>query len=154
MMLGLLLARGGIQVLVLEKHADFLRDFRGDTVHPSTREVPIGGVGFTLAIQDAVAAANLLAPELRTRRAPRSSVLARVQLRRTLPTRVIQAVRVQIQNRLIAPLLHARDIPGSELPRLVRAALRVPAIRAIPARLFGVGVLREHVSPSLRAAPG
>ncbi|MEO8818910.1 MAG: FAD-dependent monooxygenase, partial [Paralcaligenes sp.] len=39
MMLGLLLARAGVDVLVLEKHADFLRDFRGDTVHPSTLEV-------------------------------------------------------------------------------------------------------------------
>src|SRR5215470_11681122 len=39
MMLGLLLARAGIEVLVLEKHADFLRDFRGDTIHPSTLEV-------------------------------------------------------------------------------------------------------------------
>ena len=39
MMLGLLLARGGVEVAVLEKHADFLRDFRGDTVHPSTLEV-------------------------------------------------------------------------------------------------------------------
>src|SRR5438309_6069818 len=39
MMLGFLLARGGIDVLVLEKHGDFLRDFRGDTVHPSTLEV-------------------------------------------------------------------------------------------------------------------
>ena len=39
MMLGLLLARAGIDVVVLEKHADFLRDFRGDTVHPSTLQV-------------------------------------------------------------------------------------------------------------------
>src|SRR5688500_16488549 len=39
MMLGCLLARAGVQVLVLEKHADFLRDFRGDTIHPSTLEV-------------------------------------------------------------------------------------------------------------------
>src|SRR5215813_13377051 len=39
MMLGLLLARAGVDVVVLEKHADFLRDFRGDTVHPSTLEV-------------------------------------------------------------------------------------------------------------------
>ncbi|TLY25649.1 MAG: FAD-dependent oxidoreductase, partial [Nitrospirae bacterium] len=39
MMLGLLLARAGVEVLVLEKHADFLRDFRGDTIHPSTLEV-------------------------------------------------------------------------------------------------------------------
>src|SRR5271155_4822767 len=39
MMLGLLLARGGVEVLVLEKHGDFLRDFRGDTIHPSTLEV-------------------------------------------------------------------------------------------------------------------
>src|SRR5881296_286513 len=39
MMLGLLLARAGVEVLVLEKHVDFLRDFRGDTIHPSTLEV-------------------------------------------------------------------------------------------------------------------
>jgi len=39
MMLGLLMARAGISVVVLEKHGDFLRDFRGDTVHPSTLEV-------------------------------------------------------------------------------------------------------------------
>jgi 2-polyprenyl-6-methoxyphenol hydroxylase-like FAD-dependent oxidoreductase len=39
MMLGFLLARAGISVLVLEKHADFLRDFRGDTIHPSTLEI-------------------------------------------------------------------------------------------------------------------
>src|ERR1700704_3393648 len=39
MMLGLLLARAGVDVLVLEKHADFLRDFRGDTIHPSTLEI-------------------------------------------------------------------------------------------------------------------
>src|SRR3954447_16362242 len=39
MMLGLLLARAGVSVVVLEKHADFLRDFRGDTIHPSTLEV-------------------------------------------------------------------------------------------------------------------
>ena len=39
MMLGLLLARAGVDVLVLEKHADFLRDFRGDTIHPSTLDV-------------------------------------------------------------------------------------------------------------------
>jgi len=39
MMLGLLLARAGIDVVVLERHADFLRDFRGDTVHPSTMQV-------------------------------------------------------------------------------------------------------------------
>ena len=39
MMLGFLLARPGVEVVVLEKHADFLRDFRGDTIHPSTLEV-------------------------------------------------------------------------------------------------------------------
>src|SRR6266851_819371 len=39
MMLGYLLARAGVDVLVLEKHADFLRDFRGDTIHPSTLEL-------------------------------------------------------------------------------------------------------------------
>ena len=39
MMLGYLLARAGIDVIVLEKHGDFLRDFRGDTIHPSTLEL-------------------------------------------------------------------------------------------------------------------
>src|SRR5215471_16168455 len=44
LMLGFLLARAGVDVIVLEKHADFLRDFRGDTIHPSTLEL-IGELG-------------------------------------------------------------------------------------------------------------
>jgi 2-polyprenyl-6-methoxyphenol hydroxylase-like FAD-dependent oxidoreductase len=45
LMLGLLLARAGVYTTIVEKHADFLRDFRGDTIHPSTPEV-MGGLGF------------------------------------------------------------------------------------------------------------
>ena len=45
MMLGVLLARAGIDTVVLEKHADFLRDFRGDTIHPSTLEI-MGELGW------------------------------------------------------------------------------------------------------------
>lgn len=123
----------------------------GDAAHAMS---PIGGVGINLAIQDAVAAANLLVPELRSRSVPRNSVLARVQLRRALPTRVIQSVQVQIQEHVIAPLLNAQDAPLIELPPLLRAALSMSAIRSIPARLFGVGLLREHVAPFLRAGNG
>ncbi|WP_419719813.1 FAD-dependent monooxygenase [Micrococcus terreus] len=97
MVLGLFLARAGITVTVLEKHTDFLRNFRGDTVHPSTMTLlddlglfnefdalpqsRLEGMDLDLAVQDAVAAARLLAP---TRRQGRVRVqdLARVRRRR------------------------------------------------------------------------
>ncbi len=116
----------------------------GDAAHAMS---PIGGVGINLAIQDAVAAANALAPELLRRPgAPRESVLAAVQKRRLLPTRIIQAVQVLLQRRLIAPALaQANNEKPLVLPPIARFLLRFKLIRSIPARLFGLGIRREHV---------
>ena len=250
MMLGFLLARAGVEVLVLEKHADFLRDFRGDTIHPSTLEVmhelgllddflklphqrvhqlsarfgeheapladfshlpvrcpfvvfipqwdflkflaervgeirswddvklltvrvdrlrrwyrpgllcigdaahamsPVGGVGINLAIQDAVAAANVLAVPLRDGMLA-TRHLARVQRRRELPTRVTQRLQIVMQRRVIARVLESRGAP-LRLPLALRLFARYPVLRRIPARLIGIGVRPEHVqSPSVPAA--
>jgi 2-polyprenyl-6-methoxyphenol hydroxylase-like FAD-dependent oxidoreductase len=99
-------------VKLLEVHVDRLKRWFepgllciGDAAHAMS---PIGGVGINLAIQDAVAAANALAPALRQNGAPSTRVLAGVQLRRELPTRVVQGIQVQIQNRVIAPTLRYR----------------------------------------------
>src|SRR5438552_2015378 len=265
MMLATLLARAGVDVLVLEKHADFLRDFRGDTIHPSTLEImhelgwldaflelphqkvselralvgslpvtvadfrhlptrckfvafmpqwdflnfltlraarypgfrlwmraeatdlleesgrvvgvrvstgegqrdvradlvvaadgrhsvlreraahamsPVGGVGINLAIQDAVAAANLLAGPLAERRVTVAD-LDRVQRRRELPTRVIQRFQVIVQKRVIGAVLGATAPPRP--PLLLRLLLRLPWLPRLPARLIGLGIRPEHV---------
>jgi 2-polyprenyl-6-methoxyphenol hydroxylase-like FAD-dependent oxidoreductase len=123
----------------------------GDAAHAMS---PIGGVGINLAIQDAVAAANALAPALQQNEgAPSTRVLAGVQLRREIPTRIVQGIQVQIQNRVIAPALREKD-DGRPLamPGLLQSALQLDAVRAIPARIFGRGVLRERVrTPSVRS---
>jgi 2-polyprenyl-6-methoxyphenol hydroxylase-like FAD-dependent oxidoreductase len=137
-------------VKLLEVHVDRLKKWYapgllmiGDAAHAMS---PIGGVGINLAIQDAVAAANALAPALRREGAPSTLVLASVQRRRTVPTRIIQAIQVQIQDRVIAPVLRESDDGHPiEMPLLLRKALQLSAVREIPARVFGVGVLREHV---------
>jgi len=99
-------------------------------------------VGINLAIQDAVAAANLLAEKLRTATATTAD-LAKVQCRRTLPTKLTQWLQVQVQNRVISRALASRS-PLSP-PRVVRLFGRFPFLRRIPARLIGVGVRPEHV---------
>ena len=72
---------------------------------------PIGGVGINLAIQDAVATANLLIPRLRAGQV-RARRLCAVQRRRELPTRLTQAVQIAIQNRVISQVLQAQATPG------------------------------------------
>ena len=110
----------------------------GDAAHAMS---PIGGIGINLAIQDAVAAANLLAePLLRGSLDERD--LARVQRRRTLPTAVTQAIQRLIQRVLIRPVLSGRAFAP---PRALRYVARVKALRRLPARFIGVGVLPEHV---------
>ena len=112
----------------------------GDAAHAMS---PIGGVGVNLAVQDAVAAANVLTGPLRAGR-PSDADLARVQKRREFPTRVTQAVQRAIQDRLISRVLRQRD--GSlELPLALRLVRRFPALRRLPARLIGTGVRPEHV---------
>lgn len=119
----------------------------GDAAHAMS---PIGGVGINLAIQDAVAAGNILARALLSPGLPDEAVLAAVQGRRLLPTRIIQAVQVLIQRRVIAPALarQASDRPV-ELPRIARLLLRSSFVRSLPARIVGQGFRREHVHTPL-----
>jgi len=103
---------------------------------------PVGGVGINLAIQDAVAAANVLAGPLRSRRLT-TDHLRQIQRRRELPTRIIQRVQVAVQNRVISRVL---TTTGTLRPPLIlRVLARFPALRRIPARLIGVGIRPEHV---------
>ena len=115
--------------------------FIGDAAHAMS---PIGGVGINLAIQDAVAAANILAapladPSVRDL----TPWLARVQRRRLFPTRVTQAVQVAAQDNLINPLLDSTQPP--RMPMALKLLNRFPALRALPAYAVGVGVRPEHV---------
>jgi 2-polyprenyl-6-methoxyphenol hydroxylase-like FAD-dependent oxidoreductase len=107
---------------------------------------PVGGVGINLAIQDAVATANILAPILKTRMATPKE-LARVQRRREFPTKLTQWVQVQIQNRLLAPAMRAQQLPKP--PTILRLLNRWRWLRRWPARFVGIGVRPEHVSPDI-----
>ncbi len=111
----------------------------GDAAHAMS---PIGGVGINLAIQDAVAAANILAGPLRTGRA-RPSHLRQVQRRRELPTRLTQRLQIFIQDRLLSRVLASRK--QFALPWLLRLVRRWPFLRRIPAWLIGIGFRPEHV---------
>jgi 2-polyprenyl-6-methoxyphenol hydroxylase-like FAD-dependent oxidoreductase len=103
---------------------------------------PIGGVGINLAVQDAVAAANILVEPLRAR-AVTLDHLARVQRRRQWPTRVTQALQRAIQNRVIRRVLAGAARPKP--PRALKLLDWFPALRGIPARVIGVGVRPEHI---------
>ncbi len=111
----------------------------GDAAHAMS---PVGGVGINLAIQDAVAAANLLARPLKRARVGNGD-LDRVQRRRELPTRLTQFIQVTAQNRVIAPLLAAKGQIPTPLP--LRLLQRFPYLRRIPARVIGLGFRPEHV---------
>jgi 2-polyprenyl-6-methoxyphenol hydroxylase-like FAD-dependent oxidoreductase len=112
----------------------------GDAAHTMS---PIGGIGINIAIQDAVASANILAAPLREDRL-QDSDLAAVQARRLFPARATQAAQVFLQNRIIAPSLAA--VGGQmEVPLVVRLMQRFPVLRRLPARLMGLGVRPEHV---------
>ena len=111
----------------------------GDAAHAMS---PIGGVGINLAIQDAIAAANILAGPLREGRV-RENDLRRVQKRRSFPTWATQRLQVAIQNRVIDPVLRSSATPA--VPWIVRLTQRLTFLQRIPARLIGVGFRPEHV---------
>ncbi|HZV79067.1 MAG TPA: FAD-dependent oxidoreductase [Candidatus Binatus sp.] len=120
----------------------------GDAAHAMS---PIGGVGINLAIQDAVATANILWRSLRAGNAP-LDLLARVQQRREFPTRVTQGAQVTIQNNVIRQVLGV-DRPVSP-PFIMRLLDRYRILRGIPARLVGIGVRPEHIrSPDVNQPP-
>ena len=111
----------------------------GDAAHAMS---PIGGVGINLAVQDAVAAANILADPLRAGHLT-SDHLARVQARREWPTRVTQQIQLIIQNRIIRRVLTHSQRPKA--PRLAKLLNWIPILQRIPARVIGIGVRPEHI---------
>jgi 2-polyprenyl-6-methoxyphenol hydroxylase-like FAD-dependent oxidoreductase len=110
----------------------------GDAAHAMS---PIGGVGVNLAVQDAVAAANILAEPLRNH-AVADADLAAVQRRREFPTRMTQGMQVMIQNRFLKHVLDGGPVTQPLLFRLMR---RFPVLRRFPARIVGLGFRPEHV---------
>jgi 2-polyprenyl-6-methoxyphenol hydroxylase-like FAD-dependent oxidoreductase len=120
----------------------------GDAAHAMS---PVGGVGINLAVQDAVAAANILAGPL-ARGDSVDGLLASVQARRMLPTRVIQGAQKAVHDRLLQPLVSGKII-FDRPPFAMRMLDRFPLLQRIPARLVGLGVRREHIrSPNAFAA--
>jgi len=111
----------------------------GDAAHAMS---PVGGVGINLAIQDAVAAANVLAAPLRARGVGLDD-LARVQRRRAWPTRVTQGIQVLVQNRVVRRVLESRRPVRPALA--VRLLGRYPRLRRLPGRLVGLGVRPERL---------
>lgn len=111
----------------------------GDAAHAMS---PIGGVGINLAIQDAVAAANILARKL-VEEAVTENDLQAVQRRRTFPTRATQGMQLFVQNRIISRVLSSNK--PLTLPWPLRLLGRWPFLRRYPARIVGVGFRPEHV---------
>jgi 2-polyprenyl-6-methoxyphenol hydroxylase-like FAD-dependent oxidoreductase len=111
----------------------------GDAAHAMS---PVGGVGINLAIQDAVATANILGPAL-LRGSPGEELLQQVQKRREFPTKATQALQLLVQNRVIKRVLGTTKPPT--LPWPLKLSRRLPYLRRFPARLIGIGVRPEHV---------
>ena len=105
----------------------------GDAAHAMS---PVGGVGINLAIQDAVAAANIVYREL-ARGPVREETLAAVQRRRTFPTRVIQNIQVLVQDRVIKHVLRGTGDQERRVPFLLTLPSRLPVLQRIPAWLVG-----------------
>jgi 2-polyprenyl-6-methoxyphenol hydroxylase-like FAD-dependent oxidoreductase len=115
----------------------------GDAAHAMS---PVGGVGINLAVADAVAAANILCAPLREGRLTDAD-LAKVQRRRELPTRIIQAFQVLVQDRVIAPNLSG-DLSAISVPKIVGSG----PLQAIPPIFVGRGFRPEHVrTPNVHA---
>jgi 2-polyprenyl-6-methoxyphenol hydroxylase-like FAD-dependent oxidoreductase len=117
----------------------------GDAAHAMS---PIGGVGINLAIQDAVAAANILWKPLKDGTLTTFD-LAKVQHRRTFPTRVTQRLQVLAQNRIVQPVLSTSQ--PLQAPWAVGLFNKLPILQRIPARIVGVGVRPEHVKSPVAA---
>jgi len=109
----------------------------GDAAHAMS---PIGGVGINLAVQDAVAAANILAEPLR-RETVTIDTLKDVQQRREFPTRFTQRLQIVLQNNIIGPALRG------ERPKapVFMKVLQWPLLRRIPGRVLALGVRPEHI---------
>ena len=134
----------------------------GDAAHAMS---PVGGVGINLAVQDAVAAARILAPALRADGSVPVPVLRRVQLRRWWPTALIQAGQRLAHRRILRPVLAGEaggvgrhgaarptglndlagtEAPSASLPLPLRLVRRFPVLQGIPGRVIAIGPLPEH----------
>lgn len=110
----------------------------GDAAHAMS---PVGGVGVNLAVQDAVATANLLADKFGSD-GPTLADLDRVQARRLFPARITQAIQIQVQNRIIDRALSGDDLTPPWPLRLIN---RWPWLQGLTAYAIGIGVRPEHV---------
>jgi 2-polyprenyl-6-methoxyphenol hydroxylase-like FAD-dependent oxidoreductase len=104
---------------------------------------PVGGVGINLAIQDAVAAANILAAPM-ARGEPADPLLAKVQARRQLPVRLVQRLQKAVHDRILTPLVLRKAVLDT-VPFPLRLFQLFPVLRRIPARIVGLGFRREHI---------
>lgn len=135
------------QIKLLTVKVDRLRNWSlpgllciGDAAHAMS---PVGGVGVNLAVQDAVAAANILIKPLQSD-ALTFDDLKRVQERRDWPTRMTQRLQLAMQNTIIAPSLSAKR--AIKPPFLIRLIARFPLLSRLPARLLGLGFRPEHIA--------
>jgi 2-polyprenyl-6-methoxyphenol hydroxylase-like FAD-dependent oxidoreductase len=119
----------------------------GDAAHAMS---PIGGVGINLAIQDAVATANILAASLRSGR-PSDAQLAEVQRRREFPTRATQRMQTIVQKNVLARVLQSAK--SLTLPWPLKLFRHWPYLRRIPARVVGVGFRPEHIRATVAGKP-
>jgi 2-polyprenyl-6-methoxyphenol hydroxylase-like FAD-dependent oxidoreductase len=111
----------------------------GDSAHAMS---PVGGVGINLAIQDAVAAANILASKLIVGNLSESD-LESVERRREFPTRATQKLQIAVQNRVIRRVLGTSN--ALRLPFVLRLLSEFPVLRRLPARVIGIGFRPEHI---------
>ncbi len=182
---GMMLARAGVQVTVLEKHKDFFRDFRGDTIHPSTLELlkgrtaeidsfdklklltiqvnhlqqwampgllcigdaahamsPVGGIGINIALQDAVATANILTDGLL---ASTTTVhdLAQVQHYRQAAVRNTQQFQIAAHYMLSKAVLGNPE--ALKPPVVLRVLTRIPGFQRMVGRFIGMGLQPQHI---------
>jgi 2-polyprenyl-6-methoxyphenol hydroxylase-like FAD-dependent oxidoreductase len=103
---------------------------------------PVGGIGINVAIQDAVAAANVLAGPLREGRSP-DPLMEQVEKRRLFPVRLTQALQKAVQDRIISSVLAGQG--PLDAPLALRLLDRFALLRRIPGTLVGFGIRPEHV---------
>lgn len=110
----------------------------GDSAHAMS---PVGGVGVNLAVQDAVAAARLLADPLRRGR-PTPEDLAKVRARRLLPTKAVQLMQRGLHRAVMRPVMAGKR--NGPPPAMVKLLNTIPVLSYLPARLIGLGIRQEH----------
>ena len=113
----------------------------GDAAHAMS---PIGGVGVNLAVQDAVATANLLALRLKLEGLPSEDELDAVRRRREFPVKMTQRMQVVVQNNIVNAALKPGNQP-LRVPFVLRLVTAIPWLQGITARFVGLGVRPEHV---------